>query len=730
MKYQFRLFLSSTFYDMDKERKYFQDVIFPEVDEYCHQRHVEFIPIDLRWGVNDDMRLVLQTCFNEIDNSRPFFIGIIGHRYGSLPKKEAIAVARELLQKKKPDIPQTIIVEGESVTEMEIDYGLWNTPPFSAVFLLRDKINSIETERDEEKEELRKRQDALRKRIDESVYPTHPYSTLEQYGQLLQQTIINFINSRFTGDELTDFYAYNQQLIEDNSTNSLIIPEAHKRIQKWYFSGVPVLFCDGDPRGASGWTTFLCQFLHQHQQKEGKALYIDCSSIYSHNQQYSFLMNYIEKHISQNDKNAIVCIEHFEALNRMTMRKMSYFINQHIPYIRFIITRRPVSVYINDGKCLWCTCPVEHWDELYNEEDRFAIAKFYLKRYGKVISDAWWNQIRAIGHEKFDKIYGKYEPQLGNILTAIQVVQGLDPIDVPQQLARGIIFCQSEIDLCYWIAEMLYKRANRYNILEKVKRVIILLAIARYKDEIIGLTEADIKQMAHLDSTQLAMVRPFILSLCDVIEGNRYSVKWRDLYHGVIGDFEYDDKYKEKLDAYIAQNHLKAPRKEEKERLIDIPLDYETENEQYNSLVKNADIVINEAIRALPKDQKERVVKRINQRFKNYPEGFAQQMINPLLQKRDWSDDKILQTFESLYDWALIDESVAFHHLCRVEIAIAIIYKRKGLQEKAKQHVDIAWSIFGSITLNSLVPIALKNNLAIEQLLYNIESNDSLLQSS
>lgn len=728
MKYQFRLFLSSTFYDMEKERTYFQDIIFPEIDEYCRQRHVEFIPIDLRWGVNDDMRLVLQTCFNEIDNSRPFFIGIIGYRYGSLPKREEIAAAREVLMQKKPDIPQTIIVEGESVTEMEIDYGLWNTPPFSAVFLMRDKINSIETERDEEKEELRPRQDALRDRINQSVYPTYPYSTLEQYGQLLKQTIIHFIDTRFSGDELADLYAYNQQLIEENSSNSLIIPDAHKKIQKWYLSDVPVLFCDGDSRGASGWTTFLCQFLHQHQQKGGKALYIDCSAIYSYSQQYDFLTNYIEQHLSQNDKNVIVCIEHYEALNRMAMRKMNYFINQHCQQIRFIISRRPFSVFSNDGRCLWCTCPVEQWNDLYTVEERLEIVQFCLKRYGKEVSDIWWKRIIAYGHERMDSAFGKYDPQLGNMLTAIQVVQGINPKEVPQQLAKGIFYSQSEIDLSYWIADILRKRASRYNILEEVERAIILLVLARIRSEIIGLTEADIKQMTQLESTKWAMVRPFILPLCDIIEGNRYSVKWRDLYDGVIGDFKDEDKYEEMLDEYIAQNHLKESRKEEIKQLRSIPLCSETKNEQYNCLVKNADIVINEAIHALPQDQKERVVQRINKHPEKYSEGYAQQVINPVLLKRDWSDDEILQTFMSLYDWALIDESVAFHHLCRVEIAVAIIYKRKGQEEKVKQCVEIAESIFGSIMISSLVPDTLRKNPVMEQLLYNLRTNDRFLR--
>ena len=82
-----RLFISSTFTDMNAERDALMNV-FPILKEPCAQRGVNFTPIDLRWGITETEAregLVFESCMREIDNSRPFFIGIVGHRYGWVP---------------------------------------------------------------------------------------------------------------------------------------------------------------------------------------------------------------------------------------------------------------------------------------------------------------------------------------------------------------------------------------------------------------------------------------------------------------------------------------------------------------------------------------------------------------------------------------------------------------------------------------------------------------------
>jgi hypothetical protein len=80
-----RLFVSSTFQDMQDERRILQEEVFPIVRRLLVERGVTFIGIDLRWGVtreeveNGD---VLGICLREIDRCRPWILGLLGTRYG------------------------------------------------------------------------------------------------------------------------------------------------------------------------------------------------------------------------------------------------------------------------------------------------------------------------------------------------------------------------------------------------------------------------------------------------------------------------------------------------------------------------------------------------------------------------------------------------------------------------------------------------------------------------
>jgi len=83
-----RIFISSTFRDMHAERDHLVKVVFPELRERCTKRQMHLIDIDLRWGVTEEEAesgKVLEIILDEIKRSRPFFIGILGERYGSIP---------------------------------------------------------------------------------------------------------------------------------------------------------------------------------------------------------------------------------------------------------------------------------------------------------------------------------------------------------------------------------------------------------------------------------------------------------------------------------------------------------------------------------------------------------------------------------------------------------------------------------------------------------------------
>jgi hypothetical protein len=81
---EIRVFLSSTFKDMDAERNYLVKQVFPRVRAACLARQVGFTEIDLRWGVTEEESqngATVEICLKEIDRCRdfpPFFIGFLG----------------------------------------------------------------------------------------------------------------------------------------------------------------------------------------------------------------------------------------------------------------------------------------------------------------------------------------------------------------------------------------------------------------------------------------------------------------------------------------------------------------------------------------------------------------------------------------------------------------------------------------------------------------------------
>ena len=92
------IFISSTFLDMDMERDYLKYYVLPRLETEFAAYRLSFQLIDLRWGVvtsdieqeQEKQAAVLNVCFNEIKRSRPYFIGLIGERYGWIPPAQSI----------------------------------------------------------------------------------------------------------------------------------------------------------------------------------------------------------------------------------------------------------------------------------------------------------------------------------------------------------------------------------------------------------------------------------------------------------------------------------------------------------------------------------------------------------------------------------------------------------------------------------------------------------------
>lgn len=191
-----RIFLSSTFEDLQPERDYLITKVFPRLRDIARQRDVALVPIDLRWGVNTSD--VIQTCFDEISNSRPFFIGIIGQRYGWCPTLEDLHANERLDELYGEDIKH-YIAEGMSITEMEMQYGVLQLPDemkkgTTAYFYIKDcDVTDGKLIR-------------LREKVrDNGFFPVAPFTSPEELGEQVERDFMQMLNARYPDRPLTDF---------------------------------------------------------------------------------------------------------------------------------------------------------------------------------------------------------------------------------------------------------------------------------------------------------------------------------------------------------------------------------------------------------------------------------------------------------------------------------------------------------------------------------------------
>lgn len=199
-----RVFISSTFRDLMEERKYLINKIFPLMRSMAEQRNVTVVPVDLRWGITNEEEekmtqgvKVVCLCLREIDNSRPYFIGLTGQRYGWCPRPEemtslsAFPVFREWMQ--------TCFEEGMSVTELEMQYAVWKNPyPVHAGFYIKNchaEPDSIAP--------LAHLKQTILNQADQRQYTVHDFNTPEQLGRMIVADFRLLLDKLYPEEELS-----------------------------------------------------------------------------------------------------------------------------------------------------------------------------------------------------------------------------------------------------------------------------------------------------------------------------------------------------------------------------------------------------------------------------------------------------------------------------------------------------------------------------------------------
>ncbi len=192
---------------MQAERDELVKRVFPLLRRRCEERGVAWSEVDLRWGVTDEQAAegaVLPICLAEIERTRPYFIGLLGQRYGWVPDEIDRGLAARLGWLTE-DLKR-------SVTELEILHGVLNNPNSAgyAYFYLRDPAWVASLPEDERAlyleadAEGRARLEALRTRVRGSGFPVADYGSPEALGQQVLADFEALIDRLYSPSQVPD----------------------------------------------------------------------------------------------------------------------------------------------------------------------------------------------------------------------------------------------------------------------------------------------------------------------------------------------------------------------------------------------------------------------------------------------------------------------------------------------------------------------------------------------
>lgn len=335
---------------MEHERSYFNEVLAPKLGRICSDRGVSFFNVDLRWGITEEDQVggqVLPICLGEIDKCRPYFIGIIGNRYGSVMEKVPEHAAET--------IPWLEGKEGISITELEMLYAVLDhekgDPAINSAFYMRsDRLSrelypGLASEDGAALRKLDKLKDTIRS--DGGVLCSD-YDTIDEFGERVMNDLLAWLDENFpeSGDvsEIRREW-YNGEILRGHIENE----EFYCFLDSYIETSNRSLLIWGD--GARGKTASLTAW----EPKRAKKILINCASDESYRSWNNIILKILgELCLFLTDENMEDLTRAIEAVYKSTRqgfvgdRGGEQFSANMLGLFRSMELKEPVVVVIND----------------------------------------------------------------------------------------------------------------------------------------------------------------------------------------------------------------------------------------------------------------------------------------------------------------------------------------------------------------------------------------------
>jgi nephrocystin-3 len=264
-----RVFISSTFRDLQEEREHLVRKVFPEIRALCRARGITFTEVDLRWGLTDEdvvLGQVIRTCLEEIDRCRPYFIGITGERYGYVPDLVDIYKDAELLAR-YPWI-EDAAMEGSSIIDLEFRHAALNDGNEHARFFFRRTRRGHEADVPEEE---RAKIEALRRRVRDAGLVVEEFRDPASLGEMVYDELRAILDRDFADRESPDALETERRQHEAFAASRrrayIPNPEYLADLNAWLGepSAPPIVIYAESGSGKSSLVSFWCEQLRRRQ---------------------------------------------------------------------------------------------------------------------------------------------------------------------------------------------------------------------------------------------------------------------------------------------------------------------------------------------------------------------------------------------------------------------------------------------------------------------------------
>ncbi len=273
---ELRVFISSTFRDLQEEREHQVKKIFPEIRALCRQRGITFTEVDLRWGLTEEdvvLGQVIRTCLEEIDRCRPYFIGITGERYGYVPDLVDIYKDAELIGR-YPWI-EDAVMEGASIIDLEFRHSALNDGNDRARFFFRRTRYGEESAITGSEQAALER---LQQRVREAGLPVEEFRDPVSLGEMvydeLRRTIDRDYADAVAPTALEQERIRHEAFAASRRRAYIPNPEYLSELSAWYQdAGAPPLILYAESgSGKSSLVSFWCQ---QQKRREPESFIVE-----------------------------------------------------------------------------------------------------------------------------------------------------------------------------------------------------------------------------------------------------------------------------------------------------------------------------------------------------------------------------------------------------------------------------------------------------------------------